>query len=165
MRTGKLFTVIATSVAITMAVAGCGQGSENASVRPAATATAGACARLTAADISQKLEEYREYKRSHETGPGGEKVANYGDWAYASAPVNVTGPGTYTFRFGPLADGADAPKVFSMFPSSGFLGSVGPSEKGVMREVSDADGKRYLLVDLAVFGKVVPCDSLIVFIA
>lgn len=159
----KLSIAVAAPVAAMIAISGCGQGSEGANVRPAAATES--CARLSEVDISQKIEGYREYKRAHETAPGGERVANYGYWAYASAPVNVTGPGTYTFKFGPIVDEFDVPKAFSVFPSDGFLGSIGPSESGEIKEIVDADGKRYLLADLSVFGDVTPCDSLIVFIA
>lgn len=163
----RLSVLMVAAVAATIAASGCGQDSDASRVRPAAVTanTAGSCVKLASGAITQKIDGYREYKRGHGTAPSGERVANAGDWAYASAPVNVPGPGTYTFKFGPIADGLDAPTAFSIFPPDGFTGSIGPSENGAIKEATDPDGKRYLLVDLSVSGNVSPCDNFVAFIA
>jgi hypothetical protein len=43
-------------------------------------------------------------KASHQTAPGGAANADSGDWAYESAPVDITGNGTYQLRFSVPSD-------------------------------------------------------------
>lgn len=92
------------------------------------------------------------------TGPG--------TWAFASQPVDIAGPGDYTFRFGPLTAEFDYGKTVTSVayvPPSDFAGQVTPLPKEDPSVVSDG-GQRYFQLTMHVGGAVVPCTGLVMFI-
>ena len=73
-------------------------------------------------------ERLREAK-SQQTAPEGMNVANAGDWALQSEPINVVAPGEYIVRTGPAPDWFDYPAnpqafSFNAPQDSGYLVSI-----------------------------------------
>jgi hypothetical protein len=153
-----------------VAVSGCG-GNRNpnasASVRIANAPTSAITDRpCTKVDVAQRLSKIRQDKvglRPPTDGP----VANAGDWAFASGPVNIAGPGSYMFRFGPLTREFDLKVTvtgFHYIVPEDFPGELKPiASKGP--HIVSADGSRYLEAVLEAHGNgLKPCNGLIVFI-
>lgn len=71
----------------------------------AAAATVSACS--SDAAWAAEGQDLRSFELEHPTTlqKPGSKLVTMTPFAYESLPVNVTGPGTYAFDFGPLLDG------------------------------------------------------------
>lgn len=99
---------------------------------------------------------------------------NAGDYAYSSQPVDVPGPGTYTFDFGPLD-----PDQFTYV--SGPVSRLHPPGPGIVlyfpydypvihsaaaeTSIVVKDGARYLRQQIELSGEVRPCTQLVVWLS
>lgn len=103
----------------------------------------------------QRLRQAKSRQRAKaQPGPSDSTPGNLGDFAYQSAPVDITGNGVYKFVFGPLEDSFNFPKdpsglSFNLPTDMGFIvGPAGGDTPGI--EVVTRDGARYLEVYLEV---------------
>lgn len=122
--------------------------------------------RCTKVDTEQHKKEIRLDKARLSKVHAGSPPANAGDWAYASDPVDVEGPGTYAFRFGSIDKDFDFPRtpVGVTFDFGGFLGRVTPTSGRGPIITSGADGSRYFEAWFDVAGGVLPCTDLVIFV-
>lgn len=110
--------------------------------------------------------------RPEYAGPG----SNSGDYAYPSQPVDIKGPGTYAFDFGPLDPDRfvnfpppvsdvqpPGPPIALHFPpdySASFRPTFDPKPSIVIK-----NGARYLRQMIVVSGDVRPCNQLILWLS
>ncbi|KPM56567.1 hypothetical protein ACG83_01205 [Frankia sp. R43] len=126
----------------------------------------------TRVDVPAELLRIRAGKRELATAPPPKlsatsepQTTNSGDYAYASLPIDLSGPGRYTLRFGPVDDFFDVPRIIPMVAfqqADDFTGQV--SHAGGLAMVTDPDGKRYLKTDVEI-KEVRPCTSFVMFIS
>ncbi|HEV2375968.1 MAG TPA: hypothetical protein VGS19_27845 [Streptosporangiaceae bacterium] len=155
----SLVAALSLAGAVAALLAGCG----NVPYRPtAAVAPAGAatrpCTKINGWDTSHGAVIREQKKRLGAVAPraadgAATVVANSGDYAYSSVPQKFTGPGTYTFDFGPLgasflSDAARRAVTFD-FPSD-FPVVFSPAPRPVT--VIAVSGRKYLRVSFAVKG-------------
>ncbi|EFC82040.1 hypothetical protein FrEUN1fDRAFT_4858 [Parafrankia sp. EUN1f] len=98
-------------------------------------------------------------------GQPGAQIANPGDHVYASLPIDITGPGKYTLKFGPVDEGFDYPKIqkaLSFLPADDSTAQVGHPDSIEM--TTDPDGRRYLKAAVTI-ENISPCTSFVMFIA
>ena len=104
----------------------------------------------------QKIIHDKEQANLHPQ-PSGQVSGNAGLYAYASRPVDVSGPGTYRFDFGPVS---------SDFVPSGFVYMLPPDFQvdnmplGPLSLVT-VDGSKYLEGSISLGGKVPTCRGLV----
>ncbi|WP_152991408.1 hypothetical protein [Frankia sp. R43] len=153
-------------------LAGCGSGGEEGTVTAASVAQSGdPDAPCTKVDVQARLAEMRASKRdllaTPPAAPGQPdiQIGNPGDYAYASLPIDLTGPGRYTLKFGPVDEGFDYPRIqksVAFLPADDFAAQVETAHTTEM--ITDPDGKRYLKVDVTI-KNIDPCTSFVMFIA
>lgn len=152
-------------------LSGCGSGGEGVTVTAASVAeSADPDSPCTKTDVAARLAEIRAFKRDHKTAPpeaastpGVQDVT--GDYAYSSLPIDITGPGKYTIKFGPVDEGFDFPniqKALDFQQAADFTARV--EHAGNPEMVTDSDGKRYLRADVEI-KDVGPCTSFVMFVA
>jgi hypothetical protein len=106
-----------------MLTAACARSDDRRATSAAPNPT-GNCSQL---DPAARAAELRGQKQRNSVAPDGSPANNRGDWAYPSIPQNISGPGTYTFRFGPLADDFTLSRGFVASPPPDFTGTVKPA--------------------------------------
>ncbi|WP_128422968.1 hypothetical protein [Frankia sp. EI5c] len=168
-RLARSFVVVGCSLGIALS-AGCGSGGEGVTVSAASVAQSGdPDAPCTTVDVPTKLAEMRVGKREllatppPIAGQPGTQIENAGDYAYASLPIDITGPGKYTIKVGPLDEGFDYPRnpTGFAFSTDGFAGQARPTGKPEM--ITDSDGKEYLQLEITVENSG-PCKSFVMFV-
>jgi hypothetical protein len=114
--------------------------------------------------ITQKTEMTRR------ASPYYQNPANGTDWALASEPVDLTGPGLYVFRFTGIPADFDfrtKPGGFNLIRPNDFNGQLRPAADGGRGVVTDPDGSRIFELPLRLEdgpGRTTTCTGLIMFI-
>ncbi|MET7397634.1 hypothetical protein ABZS66_29520 [Dactylosporangium sp. NPDC005572] len=159
--------ITAALIASLAALAAC--GSDPPAARPAGARpdppTDGRC---TGIDPAVRLGQLRAAKASLTRPPGKDSklAANAGEYAYASAPVDVAGAGKYTFRFGPVPAAFDyptSPSSLSFDTPGDFHGQV---TMDLQRDPAlvQHDGARFLEAYAEVTSDLGPCTALVIFL-
>ncbi|CUU56082.1 hypothetical protein Ga0074812_106337 [Parafrankia irregularis] len=189
-RVMRFSVIVAGALGVALS-AGCGGDTEGATVTAAGAATTVATADTAApvatagatqpagssgppctrVDVPAELLRIRAGKREMATAPPPKlsatsepQTTNSGDYAYASLPIDLTGPGRYTLRFGPVDDFFDVPRIqmgVAFQQADDFTAQVHPVGRSEM--TTDPDGKRYLKFDVQI-ENVSPCTSYVMFV-
>ncbi len=161
-------SLAAVTLSTTIALSGCG-----ATEQPNTGMVDGPPERAcTNVDVAHQVEQIRRDKANVSATAqqgNGKPSANAGDYVYASQPVDIAGPGSYTFSFGPLAEDFRYP----MSPSGlgfkvpgDYRGRLAPAagKSDEARIVLGPDGARYLEISFSLMGDTVSCSELTVFL-
>ncbi|WP_238010053.1 hypothetical protein KZZ52_20340 [Dactylosporangium sp. AC04546] len=124
--------------------------------------------RCTGIDPAVRLGQLRAAKASLTRAPGKDSklASNAGDYAYASAPVDIAGAGKYTFRFGPMPAAFDyptSPSSLSFDTPADFHGQV-TMDLQLDPAFVQHDGARYLEAYAEVTNDLDPCTALVIFL-
>lgn len=158
-------SVLAVALLATVLLSGC--ATKERSARPTGASQATACPSTDPASYATQLRQQKA--RALASIPGAEPATASTDknYVYTSQPVDITGPGSYTFRFGPVADDYNypvSPASFGMGPAGRVPFSLKPSKDDAAHVVKETDGSRYLETTLEVSGDVRPCPGLVLFL-
>ncbi len=156
----RLSLVTAATILAVAPIAGCGQvtPSEAAAPQPSKSASCGQ------GDTQSRSDAIRAEKRANPLAPDGRPAANAGDFAYASRPQDLAGPGRYVFEFGPVGGDFNfpvAPSALTYDFPAGFTGNAKAATTAKPQVVRLIDDNRYLRVSFDIDGTFPPCRSFV----
>lgn len=138
---------------VALGLAGCGRGTGTQAAPEPVAVTAGGTSRAAASAEWQREGErlIADKHRQAENGPYGTDIANWGDWADQSEPVDIRGAGTYEMRVPVSADfdPPNSPSAFAINTPPDFTGAWQVTKN----EVRDVDGQRFLVLTLQIDGE------------